>query len=83
MLVREEPNDPVSPGFHPGLCVKRTPGPEGRGSTSGRRHAERKRPGIVFRVKQRPRTSVRGFVWDGAGPVELAIQPAAHDNLIL
>ena len=27
MLIREEPNDPVSPDFRPGLFVKRAPGP--------------------------------------------------------
>ncbi len=27
MLIREEPNDPVSPDFRPGLLVKRASGP--------------------------------------------------------
>jgi len=33
MQFREEPNDPVSPGFRPGLFVKRSPGPEGLGQS--------------------------------------------------
>ena len=37
MQFREEPNDPVSPDFRPGLVVKRALGPEARVSTSDRR----------------------------------------------
>ena len=56
----------VSPGFRPGLLVKRSLGPEGRVSTSRRRSAKRKRHDVVFRVKQCPRASARGFLWCGA-----------------
>jgi hypothetical protein len=62
MLTREKPNDPESPDFRPGLFVKLASGPEGRVSTSGRRPAKKKSHDAMFFVKQRPRTSVRGFL---------------------
>ncbi len=62
------PKNPVSPDFRPGLVGKRMLGPEGRVSTSRRRSAKRKRHDVVFRVKQPPRTSVRGFLSNVAVP---------------
>ena len=41
MQIREEPNNPASPDFRPGLFVKLASGPEGRVSTSGRRPAKK------------------------------------------
>ena len=59
MQIREEPNDPVSPDFRPGLFVKRAPGPEGRVSTSRRRSAKRRSAGCRAVACRRSRHPAR------------------------
>jgi len=59
MQIREKPNDPESPDFRPGLFVKRSLGPEGRVSTSGRRPAKKKSHDAMFFVYSAASPSLR------------------------